>query len=256
MRARWRGAGAGGRARRAGRGALRRGALPRELLASAIRRAGYGVGHEDVARFDADAADSDDRDAAGAVRPFWAGRERLLLAAFSGVFWAGSLGARHLAGAETAAAVLAIGAIVLGGRYIVPRGIRAVMNRALDMNFLMSIAALGALVIGEYEEAASTMFLFAVAQLLESHSMDRARNAIRALMKLSPAGATVLRGGEEVRVAAERVEVGEVVVVRPGEKIPVDGSVLTGHSAVNQAPITGESVPVEKSPARRSLPVR
>src|SRR5690606_12477669 len=99
----------------------------------------------------------------------------------------------------------AVGAVVAGGRYVFPRGIRAAMQRALDMNFLMSIAAVGALLIGEYEEAGSVMFLYAVAQLLEGLSMDRARNAIRALMGLSPTEATVLRDGREVRVPVERV---------------------------------------------------
>jgi Cd2+/Zn2+-exporting ATPase len=104
------------------------------------------------------------------------------------------------------------------------------------------------LLIGEYEEAATALFLFAVAQLLEARSMDRARHAIRSLMDLSPAQATVLRDGREERVAADSVEVGEVVVVRPGEKIAVDGDVVSGRSSVDQAPITGESVPVDKEP--------
>jgi Cd2+/Zn2+-exporting ATPase len=116
------------------------------------------------------------------------------------------------------------------------------------MNFLMSVAAVGALAIGEYGEAASAMFLFAVAQLLETRSMDRARNAIRGLMDLSPAQATVLRDGEETRVPVEDIAIGETVVIRPGEKIPVDGEIRTGRSSVNQAPVTGESVPVEKEP--------
>jgi Cd2+/Zn2+-exporting ATPase len=179
---------------------------------------------------------------------WWERRGRLMLAIVSGVLWAGALAAEHLLDVEWLAAALAIGAIVSGGWHIVPRGIRAAMNRALDMNFLMSVAAFGALIIGEYEEAASAMFLFAVAQLLETYSMDRARNAIKGLMDLSPAEATVLRNGREARVAVDLVEVGETVVVRPGEKLPVDGEVLTGRSAVNQAPITGESVPVDKEP--------
>ncbi|CAN5877174.1 heavy metal translocating P-type ATPase [soil metagenome] len=179
---------------------------------------------------------------------WWEHRGRTVLAIVSGVLWAGSLATEHLLEVEWLAAALAIGAITAGGRYIVPRGIRAAMNRALDMNFLMSVAAFGALFIGEYEEAASAMFLFAVAQLLETYSMDRARNAIKGLMDLSPAEATVLRDGREERVPVDRVEVGETVVVRPGEKIPVDGVILTGRSAVNQAPITGESVPVDKEP--------
>src|SRR5690606_3210586 len=177
---------------------------------------------------------------------WWERRGRLVLAAVAGVSWALSLAADHVLGADAVAAALAIGAIVAGGWYIIPRGIRAAMNRALDMNFLMSIAAVGALFIGEYEEAASALFLFAVAQLLETYSMDRARNAIKALMDLSPAEATVVRDGREERVPADRVEVGELVVVRPGEKIAVDGEVVSGRSSVNQAPITGESIPVEK----------
>jgi Cd2+/Zn2+-exporting ATPase len=179
---------------------------------------------------------------------WWARRGRLVLAAVAGVLWAGSLAAECLMGSGLAAGALAVGAVVTAGWYVFPRGWRAAANHSLDMNFLMSLAAIGALVLGEWEEAASVMFLFAVAQLLESYSMDRARNAIRALMDLSPAEATVLRGGREVRVPAEQVQVGETVVVRPGEKVPVDGEILAGTSSVDQAPITGESIPVEKAP--------
>lgn len=179
---------------------------------------------------------------------WWQRHGRLVLAIISGVLWGGALAAGHLLEQERLSALLAVGAIIAGGRYIVPRGIRAAMNGALDMNFLMSVAAFGALIIGEYEEAASAMFLFAVAQLLETYSMDRARNAIRGLMDLSPAAATVLRDGREERVPVDQVAVGETVVVRPGEKIPVDGEVLSGRSSVNQAPITGESVPADKEP--------
>lgn len=188
---------------------------------------------------------------AGEVRPeasWWERRGRLMLAVLSGVLWAGSLAAEHLLRVEWLAAALAVGAIVAGGWHIVPRGMRAAVNRALDMNFLMSVAAIGAVLIGEYEEGASAMFLFAVAQLLETYSMDRARRAIKALMDVAPAEATVIRGGTEVRVPVDRVEVGETVVVRPGEKIPVDGVVLSGRSGVDQAPITGESMPVDKEP--------
>jgi len=179
---------------------------------------------------------------------WWERHGRLTLAAISGALWLLSLVAAHVLGNERAAPVFAVGSMIAGGWYIIPRGIRAAMNRALDMNFLMSVAAVGALFIGEYEEAASALFLFAVAQLLETYSMDRARNAIKALMSLSPAQATVFRGGREERIPADQVEVGDVVLVRPGEKIAVDGTVLSGRSAVNQSPITGESIPVEKEP--------
>ncbi len=120
------------------------------------------------------------------------------------------------------------------------------MNRALDMNFLMTVAAVGAWIIGEHAEAAATLFLFAVAELLESYSMDRARNAIRALMEVSPLEARVRRETRDMLVPIADVNVGETVIVRPGEKIPVDGLVTAGRSSVNQAPITGESMPVDK----------
>ena len=182
------------------------------------------------------------------MRSAWARRGRLALVVASGLCWALSLVADHVLEARAAAAALAIAAIVLGGRYIVPKGLRAARTGALDMNFLMTLAAAGALAIGEWGEAATAMFLFAVAQHLEAASMERARRAIRALMDLSPAEATVIRDGAEVRVPAAEVRVGEVVIVRPGEKIPVDGRVLAGVSEVDQSPITGESIPVLKEP--------
>lgn len=181
-----------------------------------------------------------------AEQSWWERHGRLALTLLSGFFWVSSLVADYLLGLEWIVAALAVAAVVSGGWYVFPRGYRAATNRALDMNFLMSVAAVGAIVIGAYEEAGSLMFLFAVAQLLETYSMDRARNAIKALMDLAPAEATVLRNGQEIRMPADQVQVGEVVLVRPGGKIPVDGEVATGASSVNQAAITGESIPVEK----------
>lgn len=175
-------------------------------------------------------------------------RARVLLAVASGALWIASITVGPWIGGSLAEGALALAAVVTGGWYVFPRGYRAALNRALDMNFLMSTAAIGALIIGEYAEAGAVMFLYAVAQILEIASMDRARNAIRSLMELTPAEATVLRGGREHRVPADAVEIGESVLVRPGEKIPVDGTVLTGRSAVDQATITGESVPVVKEP--------
>ena len=183
-----------------------------------------------------------------APTPFWRRRGRPVMTAASGVGVALGVAARWAGLPEWVALALLAVATVAGGWYVVPRGVRAARNRALDMNFLMSVAALGAWLIGEPEEAAATLFLFAVAELLESYSMDRARNAIKALMELSPAEATVLRDGAEVRVPVTDVAVGETVVVRPGEKLPVDGEVVGGRSSVNQAPITGESMPVDKGP--------
>ena len=179
---------------------------------------------------------------------FWQRRGRLLMTIMSGA----ALGLALLLGQVGARRELVLGLLALstlaGGRFVVPRGLRAVKNRALDMNFLMSVAAAGAWIIGEQTEAAATLFLFAIAELLETYSMDRARNAIKALMDLSPAEATVIREGQEVRVPAVEIDIGETVVIRPGEKIPVDGDITSGRSSVNQAPITGESMPVDKEP--------
>jgi Cd2+/Zn2+-exporting ATPase len=195
----------------------------------------------------------------GETRPessWWERRGRLALAVLSGILWLGSLAAEHLLEQGGLAAAFAIGTIVAGGWHIVPRGVRAAMNRALDMNFLMSVAAIGAVLIGEHEEGASAMFLFAVAQLLETYSMDRARRAIKALMDVAPAEATVLRGGAEVRVPVDRVEVGETVIVRPGEKMAVDGVVLSGRSGVDQRRSRASRCRWTRSRARRSSPGR
>jgi Cd2+/Zn2+-exporting ATPase len=128
------------------------------------------------------------------------------------------------------------------------RAWRSVRRRVLDINVLMMIAVLGAIALGEWLEAAAVLWLFAVAQWLESLSMERARRAIRSLLTLAPTQALVRRGGEERLVDVSTVELGDVVVVRPGERVPVDGVVTRGVSVVNQAPVTGESVPADKAP--------
>jgi Cd2+/Zn2+-exporting ATPase len=202
-------------------------------MANAIRRAGYTV--VDPTRNDASAGTFRKRHAL------------FLMTLASGVSFALAMLAKWLGLPATVELALLGVATIAGGWFVVPRGVRAAMHRALDMNFLMSVAGLGAWLIGQPEEAAATLFLFAVAELLESRSMDRARRAIHMLMELSPAEATVRRGGRELRVPADDVAVGESVVVRPGEKLPVDGEVTSGRSAVNQAPITGESMPVDRA---------
>lgn len=117
-----------------------------------------------------------------------------------------------------------------------------------DMNALMTIAALGALAIGEYAEGAMVIFLFSLGELLEAFTTERARAAVRMLVALSPREATRLTPDGEERVPVELLERGDRVLVRPGERIPADGDVLEGSSAVDQSPITGESIPVPKAP--------
>jgi len=126
----------------------------------------------------------------------------------------------------------------------------AARSLALDINVLMLVAVCGAMVLGQWSEGASVVFLFALAQLLEARAMERARASIRALMDLAPAEALVndpSQPGSPRRVAVDDIRVGDVVIVRPGEKIPLDGRVVSGSSHVNQAPVTGESLPAEKS---------
>ena len=136
--------------------------------------------------------------------------------------------------------------VVLGGVPTARRAIVSVQARHLDIHVLMVVAVIGAVVIQEWSEAASVVFLFALAQLLEAGAMERARGAIRALMELAPADALVRRADGSRRVAIDDVAIGDIVLVGPGEKIPVDGVVTAGSSHVNQAPVTGESLPSEK----------
>ena len=172
---------------------------------------------------------------------------RLVAAAVSGVLLAVGLAIGWAGSPVSPVPFLALGTVA-GGWYVAPRGWKALRARSLDINFLMTLAAVGAGIIGEWGEAAAAMFLFSVAQLLEGFAMGRARRAIAALMKLAPREATVRRDGREQVVPVEAVAIGEHIVVRPGERLPLDGLVVQGHSAIDQSPITGESMPADKAP--------
>ena len=162
----------------------------------------------------------------------------------------------------TLADVLFIGAVAASGIPVIRGGYYSALNRSLDIDLLMGTAIVAATGIGYFVEAATLAVLFSVAELLEDYAMDRARDSLRELMELSPDEATVKReggssagagaadgpvNGDEVTVPTDDVAVGEVVIVRPGEKIPLDGTVVEGESAVDESPITGESVPVDKT---------
>ncbi len=142
---------------------------------------------------------------------------------------------------------LALIAILAGGLSTYKKGWIALRNRNLNMNALMSIAVTGAMLIGHWPEAAMVMVLFALAEVIEAKSLDRARNAIRGLLDLPPEQATVQQSdGSWGDMEAKTVTIGSRVRVKPGERIALDGEVVQGRSTINQAPITGESLPVEK----------
>ena len=171
-------------------------------------------------------------------------RVRLMLAC-GGAIGAGLM--LSAAGRETAGAALYAAAACAGGVFPARRAVAAIRTRTLDINTLMVVAVAGALILGEPLEAATVVFLFAVAQWLEVRTLERARQAIRALIDLSPREALVRRNGVEEREPVDRIAVGDDILVRPGEKVPLDGVVVAGASYVNEAPLTGESLPVEKA---------
>ena len=170
---------------------------------------------------------------------------------FAGGLWdalrlLGAHGGRTIPLPEALAYALAIG---FGGRYVVVKAWYAARGLRPDMNLLMVIAVTGALGIGQWFEAATVTFLFALSLVLESWSVGRARRAIAALLDLAPPTARLkLDSGEERDVPAAEVPVGARFIVKPGDRIPLDGRIVAGESALNQAPITGESVPVSKGP--------
>lgn len=145
-------------------------------------------------------------------------------------------------------AIVALVSILSGGLGTYKKGWIALKNRNLNINALMSIAVTGAILIGQWPEAAMVMFLFTVAELIEARSLDRARNAISGLMQMTPEQATVLQAdGNWREQEVKSVELGARVRVKPGERIALDGAVVSGSSTIDQAPITGESLPVEKT---------
>lgn len=174
-----------------------------------------------------------------------------LLLACSGALATTSEVLAYRGAAENSALIIGLSAaaMLLSGRDTFAKGWIALRSFTLNINFLMCVAVAGAVAIGEWPEAAMVTFLFAVAETVESYSLDRARNAIRALMELSPETATRLDAqGHETQVPAEQVCLGDLLRVKPGERIALDGEIVSGSSSVNQAPITGESLPVEKQP--------
>ncbi len=214
-------------------------AIAPNAIAKAIGHAGYTPGET----------------TAQTAPSFWQNREQVLTC-LSGIFFFAGLITTYLfpdpdhaplwTGHLTWMESLYLIAAILGGFNFFPAAFRALKSFSLDMDFLMASAIVGAALIGEHMEAAAIAFLFSTAELLEDYAVARARRSLHALMELAPDTATVVRSGIEITLPVEAVERDERVLVRPGEKVPLDGTVIKGTSTINQAPITGESMPVAK----------
>lgn len=141
---------------------------------------------------------------------------------------------------------LFISAIVIGGFSLFTEGIKDLLKLNFSMEVLMTVAIIGASIIGEWAEGSIVVILFAISEALERFSMDRARQSIRSLMDIAPKEALIRRNNEEKMINVSDIQIGDIMIIKPGQKIAMDGVVIKGHSAVNQAAITGESVPIEK----------
>jgi len=191
----------------------------------------------------------------------WERRGRELLCVVSGLLWAGGLALmmsehgsilsafKDSDAAPGAAKLLWVLAVLVGVWHVLPKAIRSLRALRPDMNLLMVLAVCGAMAIGEYSEGASVAFLFALANQLEAWSIGRARNAIQALMSLAPDTALVFspQSPSPLETPVQDVPTGSRILIRPGDRVPLDGAVLSGISAVDQSPITGESMPVTKT---------
>ena len=176
--------------------------------------------------------------------PWWKDHA-VLIPVFSGVAFLTGL-ICGWSGADVVALVLFWAGLLLGASTFVPGALRQLLTQGgVGIGLLMTISAVGAVILGYVEEAAALAFLYSIAEALEDKAMDRARGGLRALLKLVPDTATVLRSGGTMEIPAREIEVGQMLVVRPGERIATDGIVRAGRSSLDTSAITGESIPVD-----------
>ncbi|NIC01043.1 cation-translocating P-type ATPase [Halobacterium sp. R2-5] len=181
------------------------------------------------------------------ITQYYRKHRKAIVTATSGLLYGGGWSLGYVTSFDMASAAILVLATIVGGYDIAKTAYHEVTNRTLGIKTLVTLAAIGAIVIGEYWEAAAVVFLFSLGSYLEGRTMRKTRTALQELLEMTPDTATVRRDGELQEVPAREVEEGEAVVVKPGGKIPVDGTVVDGESAVNQAPVTGESAPVHKA---------
>lgn len=223
------------------------GARPAQALAASGAAPPQAM--EGAATHEADHAEHD-HGSAPAFLPHWM-QERwpLLLVGLAGLFLLVGWGGETFFGmAPQVALLFYLAAYVAGGYDVATHAIPGLLKGKFDTDVLMLAAAAGAAILGEWAEGAFLLFLFALGHAGEHYALDRARNAVNALGALMPKNAQVRRGEQIVELPVAQVQVGDVVVVRPGDRLPVDGTVASGSSAVDQSPVTGESVPVQKAP--------
>ena len=217
-----------------GNGTMRvEGSAPAEAIQEAVRRVGYSAQLASSLR--------------GPSVPFWRQSART----FSTTMAIGTLIAAVVASLTTlpdeVSSMLFLLTLALGGWGIVISAVAAMRQRTLDMNVLMALASIGALAIGDYAEAAWVIVLFAVGNALEELALERSRRSVESLRELAPSTANVIAGGEEIPTPVAEIRTGSSIVIRPGERLPLDGEVISGASSVDESTLTGESVPVDKA---------
>ena len=215
------------------------------------READHDHDHEQAHRDEQERDHDHDRQRAAALGRSLLGRvdRALVSVAASGVALAAGFAGSWLGWPSSLTTSLFLLAILAGATEIVPRGLKGLIrDRSLDINFLITLAVAGAMLLGEWSEGATVVFLFSLGEALETLTLQRTRRSIQALMAIAPETARVKEAdGSQQIVRVEDVAVGRVFVVRPGDRIPLDGLIVAGRSDVDQAPITGESAPADKA---------